>query len=178
MLLDERRAAGPGRAPAAAGQPCAPVGRRSPLAVAVALRRRSRSTSTGCNEPLQNGAAFWPAAGVTVAALLLVPTRHWWMVAGAVLLDETRHQPRATGWPLLPSLGWGLANAVEPLVGAALVRRWPSAREPAVPVRRLLLFLACAAGVGPAVGAAIGALVAVHATGRRVVGGLGPVDRR
>ena len=115
------------------------------------------------HQPLQNGAAFWPAAGVTVAALLLVPTRHWWLVAGAVLASEAGTN-LTNGLPLLPSLGWGLANTMEPLVGAALFRRW-SARAPAVPVRRLLLFLACAAGVGPAVGAVVGALVAVHATG-------------
>ena len=115
------------------------------------------------NQPLQNGAAFWPAAGITVAALLLVPTRHWWMVAGAVLVSESALN-LVNGLPLLPAMGWGIANAVEPLVGAGLVRF--SLRRPVhSPLRRLLLFLLCAAGVGPAVGAAVGALVAVHATG-------------
>ena len=115
------------------------------------------------NQPLQNGAAFWPAAGVTVAALLLVPTRHWWLVAGAVLVTESGTN-LSNGLPLLPSLGWGVANTLEPLLGAALVRR-AFRRMAGVPLRRLLVFLACAAGVAPAVGAAVGALVAVHATG-------------
>ncbi len=118
---------------------------------------------TWLNEPLQNGAAFWPAAGVTVAALLVVPTRHWWMVAAAVLLTESGLN-LANGLPVLPSFGWGVANTLEPLVGAGLVRRW-SPRSTEAPLRRLLLFLVCAAGVGPAVGAAAGGLVAVFATG-------------
>lgn len=66
--------------------------------------------------------------------------------------------------PLLPSVGWGVANALEPLVGAGLVRR-ALPRAGSFPLRRLLIFLACAAGLAPAVGAALGALVAVHATG-------------
>jgi diguanylate cyclase (GGDEF)-like protein len=56
-----------------------------------------------------------------------------------------------------------VANALEPLVGAALVRRvLPS--PTLIPVRNLLLFLACAAGVAPALGAAVGALVVVSTT--------------
>ena len=115
------------------------------------------------NQPLQNGASFWPAAGVTVAALLLMPTRHWWMVIGSVLVLETGVNV-VNGSPLLPALGWGVANAVEPLVGAGLVRC--TLRRPVhSPLRRLLLLLVCAAGAAPVVAAAIGASVAVLATG-------------
>ena len=118
---------------------------------------------TWLNDPVNNGASFWPAAGVSVAALLLVPTRHWWMVVGAVLVCETGAN-LANGLPPGPSASWGVANAVEPLVGAALVRRLlPSASL--VPARHLVLFLACAAGVAPAVGATIGAAVVVETTG-------------
>jgi diguanylate cyclase (GGDEF)-like protein len=115
------------------------------------------------NDPLQNGASFWPAAGITVAALLLVPTRHWWMVAGAVLVCETGAN-LVYGLPLLPSVGWGVANALEPLVGAGLVRR-AYRHVGDAPLRRLLVFVACAAGVAPAVAAAVGASVAVLVTG-------------
>ena len=118
---------------------------------------------TWLNDPVNTGASFWPAAGVSVAALLLVPTRHWWMVVCAVLVCETGAN-LANGFPPGPSVSWGVANAVEPLVGAALVRRLlPSASL--VPARNLVLFLACAAGVAPAVGATIGATVVVEATG-------------
>ena len=118
---------------------------------------------TWLNDPLQNGAAFWPAAGVTVAALLLVPTRHWWTVAGAVVLSESGNN-LLHGLPLAPSVGWGLANVLEPLVGATLVRSL-SPRVANVPLRQLLVFLACAAGVGPVVGGVLGASVTSLATG-------------
>lgn len=36
------------------------------------------------NDPVNSGAGFWPAAGVSLAGMLAVPTRHWWMVAAAV----------------------------------------------------------------------------------------------
>jgi diguanylate cyclase (GGDEF)-like protein len=118
---------------------------------------------TWLNDPVNNGASFWPAAGVSVAALLLVPTRHWWMVVCAVLVCETGAN-LANGQPPGPSVSWGVANAVEPLVGAALVRRLlPSTSL--VPARHLVLFLACAAVVAPAVGASIGATVVVETTG-------------
>jgi integral membrane sensor domain MASE1 len=93
---------------------------------------------------VHNGAAFWPAAGVSVAALLSVPSRHWWMVLAAVLACESVTN-LANGLSLAPSVSWGVANALEPLVGAALVRR--ALPTPALlPVRHLLVCLACAAG--------------------------------
>ena len=160
VLLDEQRVAGPS---SEAGAPAGAGLRRSVgIAAAVAVVYVVLAAYINwLNQPLQNGASFWPAAGVTVAALLLVPTRHWWMVAGAVLLAESGTNV-SHGLALWPSLGWGVANTVEPLVGAALVRR-AFRRGASSPVRRLLLFLACAAGVAPVVGAATGALVAVHA---------------
>jgi diguanylate cyclase (GGDEF)-like protein len=115
------------------------------------------------NDPLRNGAAFWPAAGVTVAALLVVPTRHWWMVLSAVLACESGVN-LAHGLAPGPAVVWGVANALEPLVGAALVRRVLS-RSSLTSVRQLLLFLAFAAGVAPAVAAAVGAVAAVPTLG-------------
>jgi integral membrane sensor domain MASE1 len=162
VLLDERRAAGPSSGPGTPGD--ASAGRSAAIAVVMAVVYVVLAEYINwLNQPLQNGASFWPAAGVTVAALLLVPTCHWWMLAGTVLLAESGIN-LSHGLPLLPSLGWGVANTVGPLVGAGLVRRafWHGASSP---VRRLLLFLACAAGVGPVVGAAVGAFVAVQLTG-------------
>ena len=166
MLLPERSAAGP-----SAGDGAGPGARRSgsarrsagiAAAVAVAYVVLAQYI-TWLNDPVHNGASFWPAAGVSVAALLLVPTRHWWMVAGAVLVCESGTN-LANGLPPGPSVAWGVANTVEPLVGAALVRRLvPGASL--VPARHLVLFLACAAGVAPVVGATIGAAVVVETTG-------------
>ena len=158
MLLDERFSTVPGTRYGASAR------RSACIAATVAVLYAALAQYIDwLNDPLQNGASFWPAAGITVAALLLVPTRHWWMVAGAVLLTESGFN-LSNGLPLLPSVGWGVANALEPLVGAALVRQ-ALRRVGRIPVRRLLVFVACAAGVAPAVAAALGALVAVHATG-------------
>ena len=156
MLLGVRGAAEPVRV--------ASLRRSAAIAAAVSVAYLVLAKYiTWLNDPLQNGAAFWPAAGVALAALLLVPTRHWWMVAGAVLVSESGNN-LLHGLSLAPSVGWGLANALEPLVGATLVRRL-SPRVANVPLRRLLVFLACAAGVAPAVGGVLGASVATLATG-------------
>ena len=159
MLLGEREAVEPGRESGTTSG--ASLRRSAGIAAGVAVAYVVLAQYINwLNEPLQNGASFWPAAGITVAAMLLVPTRHWWLVAGAVLVSETGTN-LANGLPVLPSLGWGLTNTVEPLVGAGLARH-ALRRVADVPLRRLLAFVACAAGVAPAVGAALGASVAVH----------------
>jgi integral membrane sensor domain MASE1 len=40
------------------------------------------------NDPIRHGAGFWPANGVTLAALLLLPRRRWWIVLLAVVAAE------------------------------------------------------------------------------------------
>src|SRR5687768_10857046 len=40
------------------------------------------------NDPVNAGAGYWPAAGVTLAALVLVPVRRWPWVLGAVVVAE------------------------------------------------------------------------------------------
>ena len=101
---------------------------------------------------------------MSVAALLLLPTRHWWMVVTAVLTAELGSDA-VHGYPLVPSLLWALANAVEPLLGATLVRRWASPDGRLVPVRRLAVLVGCAAVLAPAAAGTIGALGAVAASG-------------
>ena len=103
------------------------------------------------------GAAFFPAAGLTLAALLLTPPRTWplWLAAVAVAevaVDLTHHQT------VPMALGFAVANVVEPLLGAAALRASvPDVRS----LRgRLLLFVAFAVLLGPMVGGAIGGLVA------------------
>ncbi|MBX9245445.1 EAL domain-containing protein [Actinotalea ferrariae] len=67
-------------------------------------------------------AAWWPAAGLAVVAMLWAPRDRLWLVtvvvvvaSGAANLVVGRHGPAA--------LGFGLSNALEPLVVALLVRR-------------------------------------------------------
>lgn len=112
------------------------------------------------NDPVSAGAGLWPAAGVTLSALLLLPTRSWGWVVGAVVVAELGGD-LAHGYGLWPSLGWTLGNVVEPLVGASLLR-WAGNRDGSItPVRNLLLFLALGVGAGPLIGATIGSTATV-----------------
>jgi signal transduction histidine kinase len=103
------------------------------------------------------GAAFFPSAGLTLAALVLTPRRTWplWLAAVAVaeITVDLTH-----GQTVPMALGFATANVVEPVLGAALlgvaVWRADNLRT------RLLLFVVCAVIVGPMVGGAIGGAVA------------------
>ncbi|MCW2714951.1 MAG: hypothetical protein JWN88_1998 [Frankiales bacterium] len=112
------------------------------------------------NDPVNAGAGFWPGAGITLAALLVIPRRHWWMVVCGVLLAEIGGDT-ARGYPFAGSVLWGLANVVEPAVGATLIHRFSSARGRLVPVRNVLVFVLCGAVLAPIVGGAVGSFGAV-----------------
>lgn len=112
------------------------------------------------NDPVSSGAGLWPAAGVTLSALLLLPTRRWGWVVGAVVVAELGGD-LAHGYGLWASLGWTLGNVVEPLVGASLLRRVGNRDGSITPLRNLLLFMALGVGAGPLVGATIGSSATV-----------------
>lgn len=116
------------------------------------------------NDPVLIGAGFWPAAGVSLALLLLLPTRSWpWVLAGIGLGEfggDLLH-----GYPLGAIGLWTIGNMAEPLVGAYLVRRFASHHGDLAPARRLLAFLAFAVIAGPLVGATIGSLGTIHFVG-------------
>ena len=116
------------------------------------------------NDPVNLGAGFWPAAGVTIAALLLLPTRRWGWVICAVVVAELGGD-LAHGYPLVASLGWAAGNAIEPVVGASLVRRFVHPAGSLVPLRCLMGFLALGVIVGPLVGASIGSMATVGVIG-------------
>ena len=109
-------------------------------------------------------AGLWPAAGLTVGALLLLPTRLWGWVLGAVLAAETAGD-LATGSSLASALGWSLGNMVEPLVGAGLIRRAGNPHGSLTRLRELLQFLCLAVLAGPLVGGTIGAVTTALGTG-------------
>lgn len=103
-------------------------------------------------------AFFYPAAGVTVAALMLNRRALWpWIVAAIIaaeMLVDTLY-----GNPLWVSAGFAAANTVEPLVGASLVlatcgglpdlrKRWD-----------LVVFILAACVIAPTVSAPIGGSV-------------------
>ena len=116
------------------------------------------------NDPVNAGAGFWPAAGITLAALLVMPPRHWWMVVCGVLLAEIGGD-LAQGYPLGASALWAIANAVEPMVGATLIRRFSSSGGRLVPVRNVLVLVGCGAVLAPMVSGLIGSYATVQEFG-------------
>lgn len=108
-------------------------------------------------------ASFFPAAGVTLGALVLVGRRRWPVVLAAAGLAELTidlyHDIE-----LAPALGYVLANLTQPVVGALLlgatVRRADISRT-----YDLVAFLVCAVVVAPAVGGLIGASTYVFVDG-------------
>lgn len=69
------------------------------------------------------GPAFFPPAGVTVAALLLTRRARWPLIVAAVALAEIPLD-LYFGETLGLAAGYAVANAAEPLVGAALTLAW------------------------------------------------------
>ena len=100
---------------------------------------------------------FFPAAGVTVAALVLSPRALWPAVlAGAgtaELVVDLAH-----GSDLAPALGWAVANLTEALTGATLLLiacRWR--RIDLVHRADLMPFFALPVALSPALGGLLGA---------------------
>jgi diguanylate cyclase (GGDEF)-like protein len=112
------------------------------------------------NDPVLAGAGLWPAAGVTVAALLLLPNRSWGWVVAAIVVAELGGD-LAHGYGVVASAGWTLGNVVEPLVGASLIRRSGNVHGALRPVRNLVLFVAFGVLVAPLVGATVGTTTSV-----------------
>jgi serine/threonine-protein kinase RsbW len=101
------------------------------------------------------GASFFPPAGVTLGALVLVARRQWPVVLGAAALAEGVLDLQS-GLALDATLGLILANTAEPLVGALLLTSF----VPLVDLRRtrdLTAFLLFAVILAPVVGATIAA---------------------
>ncbi|MEQ9335988.1 MAG: EAL domain-containing protein [Miltoncostaeaceae bacterium] len=116
------------------------------------------------NDPVNAGAGLWPAAGLTLGALMLVPGRLWpWVLAGAAAAEFGGDL--AHGYPLWVSVGWSVANTAEPLVAALLLRRFGDRWGALTPARNLILFGAFALVAGPVVGATIGAPATVMGIG-------------
>ncbi len=104
------------------------------------------------------GPAFFPAAGVTVAAMLLSRRALWPVVVAAIVLAEFAVDLRyGVGWA--GALGFAVANSVEPLIGASLVLAWCKGTPDLRRRDHLAFFVAGAAVVGPLVGGMIGGLI-------------------
>ena len=72
--------------------------------------------------PSHSASALWPPNSILLAALLLLPTRQWWVVLlGAFPAHLLVQLPR--GVPVVMSLAFFLSNSCEALLGAFLIRR-------------------------------------------------------
>ena len=116
------------------------------------------------NDPVAHGASVWPAAGLSLGFLMLLPTSRWGWAVGAIAMAELAGD-LAWGYTAGVSMGWALSNATEPLLGAYLLRRFGNPRGELAPLRLLLLFLAFGVLVGPIVGASAGASVSALSAG-------------
>lgn len=98
---------------------------------------------------------FYPAAGVTVAAMMLTRGVIWPWIAAAVVVAEIvvdlRYGSR------LPIAGlFAMANAVEPAVGASLVLAYCGGRPDLRERRDFFAFMVGACGIAPLFGSLIG----------------------
>ena len=113
------------------------------------------------NDPIRLGAGYWPAAGLSLGLLVLLPRRRWgWVLAGVAVAELGGDQFH--GYALGASLLWTAANCLEPLVGAMLLRRWGNPVGALVPMTQLLRFFAAAVVLGPLVGATVGSVGSVY----------------
>lgn len=104
------------------------------------------------------GPAFFPSAGITVAAMLLARRSRWPAIVAAIVLAEFLvdlfygQTPDRAAW-------YATANAVEPLIGASLTLAWCRG-APDLRVRAgLVRFVGGAVLAGPLIGGLLGGTV-------------------
>lgn len=108
-------------------------------------------------QPNGLGPSFFPAAGWTLGLLALSAGR-WPTILAAAATAEIAVD-LAMGLALPAAVGFAVANTVEPLVGATLMRRMAGRRVDLSRVSDMLVFLGAAVVTAPLVGAAVGAVV-------------------
>ncbi len=101
------------------------------------------------------GLAFFPPAGVTVAAMVILPRRQWWAVVAAIVVGEFV-MDLTNGLSLAVASGYVAANVVEPLVGASLFLRFTQGQARLDRRHAMHWFLVAAVGAGPLAGAVFG----------------------
>ena len=90
---------------------------------------------------------LWPPNSILLAALLLAPTRSWWILLLAALPAHVAIQ-LANGVPVPMLLGWFVSNCSQALIGAVCVRRLTSGPLRLDDSRHVGAFvLACSIGV-------------------------------
>ncbi len=130
----------------------------SALFVSVALAYSVGAVLSWQSFGAQITPAFFPPAGVTVAAMLLTPRSRWWVIVTAIVVAELAVD-LCYGAGARTALGYAVANSVEPVVGASLVSAWCRGVPDLRKRRDLAKFLAGACVAGPFVGGVIGGAV-------------------
>lgn len=100
-------------------------------------------------------AFFYPPAGLTVAALILTRRTLWPATIAAIVVGESALD-LMLGHGAALTIGFCLADTVEPLVGAVLVLTWCGGQPDLSRRRDHSLFIAGACLLGPATGGLIG----------------------
>jgi integral membrane sensor domain MASE1 len=108
------------------------------------------------------GPAFFPPAGVTLAAMLLTPRSRWAVIVMAIFVAELAVD-LYYGVGAGPASGFALANSVEPAVGAALVWAWCRGVPDLRARGDLAKFVVAACLAGPLIGGVIGGGVSAAA---------------
>ncbi len=104
--------------------------------VGLALTMRTQPVST-----------LWPPNAILLAALLLTPTRAWWLVLVAALPAHLAGE-LSEGIPVSMVLSWYISNCSEALIGAKLMRMFE--RSPRLDTfRRVVVFLVAGAFLSP-----------------------------
>lgn len=125
------------------------------LALGAAYAAVSVTVSVVSSFGTEAGAAFWPGAGLTVAALLLRPRREWPALLAAVAVAEISVD-LATGFGFWASISFAVANCAEPVLAATLLRQAGMAPPDLRRTPDLLRFVGAAVVAGPALGALLG----------------------
>ena len=129
------------------------------FAVIAAAHAAGTGIVSDLNRVSTSGEVFFPAAGVTVAALLLLPRRLWPVVLAAAFCSELAAD-LVLGETVVTAVGSAVAGTAGPAVGAAMLLAWAGGPPWLSRQRPLAAFVA-----GPAVaGAGVGALIGAAAT--------------
>ncbi len=107
-------------------------------------------------------AAIWPPAGLAMGALLATPRRRWPIILAGIGIAVIGAN-LSVGNSISASLGFAVANTMEPLLGAAALRRLRFGSLTSV--RDVGLFLVCGALAAPLAGATVGGTVVAASFG-------------
>lgn len=114
------------------------------------------------SDPTETSAPWWPAAGLTLGVLCRVRRRDWPAVLAVIFAAEIIADA-IQGTPLLTSLGWAVADTLEPLLGALALRwafrgRMPNIETPANVLRLFAVALLAGTPAASVIGGATRAL--------------------